>query len=131
MSQAETAFSNEIRLALGKTDRHARLFRNVSGEFWGGKLLNFSNGVATLACAQKVSTGLHTGAGDLIGLTTITVTPDLVGKRIAVFTSGEVKLKGGRIEAGQPEWCDFVNAAGGRAGFLYSIEDARKLVALP
>jgi hypothetical protein len=131
MSQRETVFNAEIRLALGKTDRHARLFRNVAGVFWGGKVIKYDGKTVTLAHAQKVATGLAPGASDLVGWTMITITEAMVGMKLAQFTSGESKVIGsGRIEKNQQDWIDAVNAAGGRAGFLWSVEDARKLVAL-
>lgn len=51
--------------------------------------------------------------GDRIGWTDVMVTPDMVGKQIAVFTSVEVKGDGDRLKEGQVKWHDFVLAHGG------------------
>lgn len=61
-------------------------------------------------------------SADLIGWRTVTVTPDMVGRTVAVFLSREVKPDGwkytgtGREEA-QAAWRDLVLAAGGDAAF--------------
>jgi hypothetical protein len=103
----------------------------VTGEFWSGKPLGFEGRVLRLDHAHKVVTGLHDGSADLIGWTRVVITTEMVGSTIAQFTSGEVKVKGhGRIATDQQTWHDAVIAAGGRAGFLWSVEDARRLVAL-
>jgi hypothetical protein len=41
------------------------------------------------------------GSADLIGYRTITITPDMVGQQVAVFTSIEVKTPTGRIRPEQ------------------------------
>jgi hypothetical protein len=73
--------------------------------------------------------GLVRGSGDLIGFTTVTITPDMVGTQVAVFTSGEVKpSRSARFQPGQENWRDAIRAAGGFADILYSVEDALRLV---
>lgn len=57
-----------------------RLLRNNRGMFY------------TLDKKRMVRAGLEAdGASDLIGITTITVTPEMVGQEIGVFTAVEVK----------------------------------------
>ncbi|MNC58682.1 hypothetical protein D3C75_1084300 [compost metagenome] len=54
------------------------------------------------------------GASDLPGWTTVEVTPEMVGQRIAVFTAIETKASdGGNKRDGQVNFCDQVIAAGG------------------
>jgi hypothetical protein len=74
-----------------------------------------------------VQFGLCKGSADLIGWRTVTVTPDMVGQRIAVFTSIEVKTPTGRLRPEQQQWLDAVQAAGGIAGVARSVEDAQRL----
>lgn len=60
-------------------------------------------------------------SADLIGWKTITITPDMVGKQVAVFLSVECKREGWQSspndehEQAQQRWADVVNAAGGEA----------------
>ena len=68
------------------------------------------------------------GGGDLLGWRTVEVTPEMVGQRVAVFTSIEVKTPTGRLRAEQEQWLKVVRAAGGIAGVARSVEDAQALV---
>jgi hypothetical protein len=69
------------------------------------------------------------GSADLIGRTTITITPEMVGKRIAVFTSLEAKnSKGGRVSTFQKNWRDQTADAGGIAGVFTSPEEAEEII---
>ena len=91
-----------------------RLFRNNTGT------LRDQHG-------RPVSFGLCKGSADLIGWTTRTITPDMVGQQVAVFTSIEVKSSTGRLRPEQRQWLDAVQAAGGIAGVARSVEDAARL----
>ena len=73
---------------------------------------------------RPVQFGLAKGSADLIGWTTRTITPDMVGQQVAVFTSIEVKSATGRLRPDQRQWMEAVQAAGGIAGVARSVEDA-------
>jgi hypothetical protein len=118
VANAETTLQQEIRLALG-TRPDLRLYRNNCGSLpdpRSGRLVTF---------------GLARGSADLIGWRTITVTPEMVGTRLAVFTSIEVKTPTGRIRPEQQAWLATVQGAGGIAGVARSVTDAQQLVADP
>ena len=106
---SEQSIQQHIRLtcSTGAT----RLFRNNTGT-----LLD-RNG-------RPVQFGLAKGSADLIGWTTRTITPDMVGQQVAVFTSIEVKSATGRLRPDQRQWMEAVQAAGGIAGVARSVEDA-------
>jgi hypothetical protein len=91
-----------------------RLFRNNTGT------LKDQHG-------RPVQFGLCKGSADLIGWRTVTVTPEMVGTTVAVFTSIEVKTATGRLRPEQQQWLDAVQAAGGIAGVARSVEDAQRL----
>ena len=115
MANAETDLQQRIRLALG-TSPNLRLFRNQVGSLPDprtGRLVTF---------------GLAKGSADLIGWRTITITPDMVGRQVAVFTSIEVKTERGRIRPEQHAWLTAVTGAGGIAGIARSVQDANDLV---
>ena len=109
----EQQIQQHIRLACGKGD--CRLFRNNTGT------LKDANG-------RPVQFGLCKGSSDLIGWRTITITPDMVGKQVAIFTSIEVKTPTGRVQPEQQQWLDAVQAAGGVAGVARSVEDAQRIL---
>jgi hypothetical protein len=89
----------------------------------------FRNNTGTLRDqhGRPVSFGLARGSADLIGWTIRTVTPEMVGTQVAVFTSIEVKTPTGRLRPEQQQWLDAVQAAGGIAGVARSVEDALRI----
>mgnify|MGYP000550090114 CR=1 FL=1 len=109
---SEQRIQQEIRLAISHGD--TKVFRNNTGT------LRDQHG-------RPVQFGLCKGSADLIGWTTRTVTQEMVGQRIAVFTSIEVKTPTGRLRPEQQQWLDAVQAAGGIAGVARSVEDAQQL----
>lgn len=57
--------------------------------------------------------GLQPGSGDLIGWTEIIITPEMIGQKIAVFTSVEIKTKNDRMSEKQKLWFRAVKRSGG------------------
>ena len=115
VANAETTLQQQIRLALG-TRPDARIFRNQVGSLpdpRSGRLVTF---------------GLAKGSADLIGWRTITVTTAMVGSRLAIFTSIEVKTPTGRIRPEQQAWLATVQGAGGIAGVARSVTDAQHML---
>ena len=72
--------------------------------------------------------GLAKGSADLIGWRTVIITPEMVGQRLAVFTSIEVKTPTGRVRPEQHAWMAAVSGAGGIAGIARSVQDANDLL---
>jgi len=59
--------------------------------------------------------GLFPGSADLIGWTEYTIRPEDTGRKVAVFTSIEVKAQGGSVKPSQGLWARNVSIAGGIA----------------
>ncbi len=110
---SEQQIQQHIRLAC--STGATRLFRNNTGT------LKDQHG-------RPVSFGLCKGSADLIGWRTVTVTPEMVGTTVAVFTSIEVKTATGRLRPEQQQWLDAVLSAGGIAGVARSVSDAEALL---
>jgi hypothetical protein len=113
---SEAAILQAIRLDLGR-EPSVRLFRNNTGTLLDRR-------------GKPVSFGLHRGSGDLIGWRSVTVTPDMLGRTVAILASVEVKAPRGRPTPDQIHWAAAVQAAGGIAGIARSPEDARRLLGL-
>lgn len=92
--------------------KHGRLFRNNVGTAYRGDLGKIGN-LTVLKNPRHINFGLFKGSSDLIGWTEVIVTPEMVGKKIAVFTAVEVKKEGGRATKEQKLFIDIVNDAGG------------------
>jgi len=92
----------------------------------------FRNNTGTLRDinGRPVSFGLCKGSADLIGWRSVTITPEMVGQQIAVFTSIEVKAATGRIRPEQQQWLNAVQAAGGIAGVARSVGEAMDLLSI-
>ena len=110
---SEQSIQQHIRLRCSTGP--VRLFRNNTGT------LRDQHG-------RPVTFGLAKGSADLIGWRSITVTPEMVGTQVAVFTSIEVKTPTGRVKPEQQQWLQAVQAAGGIAGVARSVEDALRIV---
>lgn len=113
MAKVETDVVNQIKIALAPLG--VVLLKNVRGLF------------LTLDGKRKVRAGLEmNGSGDLIGWTEIIVTPDLIGKKLAIFTSFEVKADT-QPSADQLKFARIVRERGGYAGIVKNIDDAKKI----
>jgi ribosomal protein S19 len=123
----EKNIQSEIMRKVGSLP-NVRLFRNNVGQAYQGKVLKGNNRIVTLADFRVIRFGLMVGSGDLIGFETITITPDMVGNKIAVFTSIETKKKNGIEKVEQENWMQTVNRFGGQAGFARSVEDAMGII---
>lgn len=122
------------RLMLEASKLGARLLRNNVGQ---GLMIQHKDPAAREAIirrcialaesaggsAYRLQFGLHEGSGDLIGPTPVEITPDLVGQRVAVFTSIEAKGPHGRVSPAQQAWMDFVRAIGGIAAVVRSSDE--------
>lgn len=112
------------------------LFRVNTGQAWvsgGGPAKRLPDGNVLLRGGRPVSLGFGlingapvAGAGDICGWRTVTITPEMVGCRIAVFASIEAKRGDGkgRTSVDQLRWRDTIIAAGGIAGVAASPEEA-------
>lgn len=96
MKQQETAVWKQVLLKYSQ--KGYRLFRNqryVGPIVRGGKITK-----------SWANCGLCDGAGDVVGYRIITVTAEMIGKKIAQFCSFETKTEKGSVK---PEQTQFVN----------------------
>jgi len=115
VANPETVIQQQIRLALG-TRSDLRLFRNNTGSLPDPRT------------GRPIQFGLAKGSADLIGLRTVTITPDMVGRQMAVFTSLEIKTPTGRATPEQRNWLEMVRSRGGLAGIARSVQDANEII---
>lgn len=119
MSNHETELQQRIRLAVGALPGF-RAWRNNSGKLPDprtGRWVQF--GVAS------------PGGSDLIGYRSITITPDMVGRKVAIFTALEIKTPTGRATPEQRRFIEHIRAAGGIAGIVRSTTEALRIATEP
>lgn len=105
-----------------------RMFRVNVGQAWVGKIRCRTMNSVILDEARPIRMGLVTGNSDLIGWTVVTVTPEMVGQPVAVFTA--IELKTGRLAPTREQavFLDVVRRAGGLAGVARSVAEAEAIV---
>ena len=104
---------NRLRaIMLGLSTPGVRLFRNNCGALKDadGRLIRY--GVA------------NPGGSDLIGWKSVTITPEMVGQKLAIFLAIEVKGERTRVTDQQRNFIERVRLDGGLAGVARSVEDA-------
>lgn len=106
---SETRLSNQIRVEASKLG--CRLFRNQVGTY-------------ALAKGGFLSSGLCVGSSDNIGWKSVVVTPEMVGKRVAIFTAVEVKTSRGTTSKEQHAFIEAARQAGAIAFVARSVEEA-------
>ena len=112
---SEAAIQQQVRLALSAAGSVA--FRNNCGAYQDpktGRLIRYGVG--------------SPGGSDLLGWTPVTITADMVGQTLAVFTACEVKTATGRPTPHQLNFIAQVLRAGGFAGIARSSTDALKII---
>ncbi len=123
----ESSLHAPLMLKIGGR-RDVRLFRNSVGNGFFGKEVDQRGDTITLAGFRRVQFGLKRGSGDYIGWKSVTITPEMVGRRVAVFLSLEAKQPHKNLKKDQDDWKNAIQYFGGIAGRVTSVEEAEKLV---
>lgn len=136
----ESTVQRNVWLALARRAlARVTLFRANSGKAWlsgGGKVEVDARGTAHVPFARPVALGLALTSGDtapglsdLAGWTDVVITPEMVGRRVPVFTAIETKESGGgRRRENQINFVQQVQKAGGIAGFAASEQQANEII---
>lgn len=136
---AESSVMRQSWLALAKV--LTTVFRLNTGMAWMSNLgprgvRKLEDGSVHILAARPISVGFTypdgkpvTGACDLPGWTEVVITEEMVGCKVAIFTSIETKrTAGGKVSGDQRKWMSAVLRAGGIAGVANSAEAAVDIV---
>lgn len=121
MPRSEDHVQDQLRLA---APRHGfTLFRNNVGVLTDKRGVPVRYGLAN----ESAAVNERWKSSDLIGWRTLTVTPEMVGRQVAVFVARECKEEGWRYSAtprelAQLRFINLVNEAGGDACFVSSVD---------
>ena len=124
----ETNIQRLIMMALSKSG--ARIFRNNVGKAYAGKAIKLTNGDVVIKNPYLIKFGLCVGSSDVIGWTPVTITPDMVGQKVAIFTAIEVKKPKGRVSPEQKQFIERLTSDGGLAGVARSEHEAVEIIRL-
>ena len=123
MSKSEAHLLNELILHYGQKGL-GRLFRNNRGACYDqtGRLIRYGLANESKAVDKVLK------SSDLIGITKVMITQELVGKILGVFTSLECKKPGWKFtgtdrEIAQQHWLNLTIINGGIARFITDIEE--------
>jgi hypothetical protein len=102
------------------------MFTNQQG--WGiacspKEVQRVKNGGYFIKNGRPVKFGLIPGSGDTIGWQSIEVTQEMVGQKIAVFCSIEIKTCNDRLSKAQRNWNRIVRLSGGIAKVFHAKKD--------
>lgn len=117
----ESAVTNHIRLLAAQNGDN--LWRNNSGGFYDERGRFVRYGLGSFTPNQNCA------SSDFIGIHTVLITPDMVGKVIGQFLAVEMKASNWRFNPNdkhtqdQLNFINIVKNAGGLAGFANSPED--------
>lgn len=128
-----TEQTKQILLAASRLG--ARLWRRNVGQGWIGDAKKFTKreeiivnpGDVVIRKARPFHNG-EVGQADTWGFVVVTITPEMVGQKIAQHVEAEAKQGEGRLTKDQAAWINFVNAMGGRAAEVRSIDDVVRLL---
>lgn len=121
-----TRLQNQIRNAIVD---HGLFFRANVGRGWtGDRCTKVTQNRMVIENPRPFSTGLPVGFADLFGLQPVTITPDMVGQTIGVFSAIEVKAGLDQPSGKQLSFLSAVEANGGRSGIARSVEDAIEIL---
>ena len=116
---------NRLRsIMLGLSTPGVRLFRQNVGTGWTGDITRLKDGSILIKNPRPLQAGLCKGSSDLIGWRSVEVTPEMVGRRVALFLAVEVKGERGRATDEQRNFINRVRLDGGLAVVARTVEDA-------
>ena len=121
----EKPLTNQILLEL--TGKDTKLFRNNTGQAFQG-VPSYRGNTVLLENFRIIKFGLITGASDIIGWKNVTITQEMVGQQLAVFTAIEVKTKNTSRKSHQKTFIKNLKEDGGFCGFANTIEDAKSIL---
>ncbi len=108
----ETKIMADVGVTL--SDKNYLIYRNNVGE-------------GRMRSGRWVQFGLCVGSSDYIGIKTIIVKPEDVGKKLGLFCAFEIKTEDGEISDEQQNFLNIIEAHGGVTDVLRSNKEAEKL----
>lgn len=106
------------RVLIRASELGARLFRNQCGKY----RLAIPECRECQSSGRVVASGLCIGSSDLIGWRSVVVTPEMVGRTLAVFVAVELKVDRNDVTEEQAQFLEVVDGAGGIGVVVRDVE---------
>lgn len=124
----EHELQNEIRVHLSR-NQLGTFFRANVGSGWTGKtIIRESPDCLRILHPHPFSTGLPGGFPDLFGFREITITPEIVGTKLAVFCALEIKTPHGGLRRKQRLTLEWMAQNHCYCGVARSVNDAERIL---
>ncbi len=119
----EAEIQKQVAIALSESGFVS--LKNTTGQAWTGSnvQLDRARRMAMIQNARPIRFGLIQGSSDRIGWKSILITPEMVGKKIAIFAAIECKTAMGRLSEEQIIFLERVSEAGGIAFVARTADD--------
>lgn len=113
----------------GDTMKERNIQNSIRLECSKGNTRLFVNDVGVAKVGERtIRYGLCNGSTDLVGVHTITVTGDMVGREVGVAVFAEVKTPTGTVKPHQQDFMNQMSKMGCIAGVVRSIDDMTQLI---
>ena len=114
-------------IQLAHSNGSCRLWRINAGLAWQGRIIEQTERRLVLLDPYAVRLACA-GFSDLCGITSITVTADMVGKTVGIFTAIEAKYGRDKPNKDQESFLAMVRQLGGRSGVARSVEESAAIL---
>lgn len=132
------------RIAMSKSESEVQQLIQMQARYHGCVLMRNNSGACVDDTGRLVRYGLgniskkhqeNSASSDLIGITQVTITPEMVGQTIGVFTAIEVKKEAwkpdkklDKHEQAQENFMQWVRSLGGLAGFANDVDKLHLII---
>ncbi|WP_425057638.1 hypothetical protein SCACP_21560 [Sporomusa carbonis] len=123
----EHSIQNQIRLAISK-HRLGVSFRTNVGAAWQGDVEKNPDGTITIRNPRPFKSGLPEGFSDLLVISPVTITSEMIGQTFARAGFLEVKTPKGRPTEAQLNFIKQMTNLGALAGVARSPEEAIRIL---
>lgn len=125
---SEHDIQSKIRIAISQNNLGTSFRVNVGQAYTGNEIKKQSDGSILIKNPRPFISGVPKGFSDLLIISPITITPEMVGQQFARAGFLEVKTATGRPTKEQLNFIDQMQKLGARAGIARSVEDVIKIL---
>lgn len=121
---SEHDIQSQIRIAISQNNLGTSFRTNVGQAYTGDKIIKNPDRSIKIINPRPFNTGLPKGFSDLLIISPIIITPEMVGHQFARAGFLEIKAATGRPTNDQLNFIDQMQKLGARAGVARSINEA-------